>query len=271
MDQNTKAIAFFELHQQGHPFVIPNPWDIGSARIFAAKGFKALATTSAGVDHMNGHKAGTAGRDAILANAAMIAKATDLPVAIDLEDCYGDDAAGIAETINMAAATGAVGGSIEDVRFGSGGKILPFDEAVTRVEAAVAAASALPFKFTLTARTENYLYGHDDLDDTIARLKAFGAAGADVLYAPGLRNIDDVNRLVAALDKPVNVLLGLGNTKLSMADMHKAGVARVSLGAALHRAAITAAIGAVDEILTDGTFGFTSELLSSDHVDALVG
>lgn len=270
MDQKSKAEQFFALHHRGHPFVIPNPWDVGSARIMAAKGFEALATTSVGVDHMNGRHSGTAGRDDILANAELLVPATDLPVSVDLEDCYGRDAAGIAETINLAAKTGAVGGSIEDLRFASDGDIYPLEEAVARVRAAVKAASALPFKFTLTARAENFLFGHRDLDDTIQRLKAYSEAGADVLYAPGLTTVEEVGTLVAALDKPINVLLGLGSTSLTMADMHQAGVARVSLGSALHRAAMTATLNAIDEIQVSGTFGFTSTLATMGSIDEMM-
>lgn len=270
MTQKTKADAFFALHNTGDSFVIPNPWDIGSARIMAAKGFLALATTSAGVDHMNGKRSGTAGRDDILANAKMLAGATDLPLSIDLEDCYGADAAGIAETIGLAADTGAVGGSIEDVRYGGGGDIYPLDDAVARVRAAVEAAAALPFKFTLTARAENFLYGRPDLKDTIARLKAFADAGADVLYAPGIRTAEQVDDIVRAVGKPVNVLLGFGGTNLTMADMHQLGVARISLGSALHRASVTATLDAINEIQNSGTFEFTKELLPMDVVDGLM-
>lgn len=271
MDQKSKADDFFALHNTGDPFIIPNPWDIGSARIMAAKGFSALATTSVGVDHANGKRSGTAGRDDILANATLLAGATDLPLSIDLEDCYGKDASGIAETIQLAADTGAVGGSIEDARNGGGGEIYPLNEAVARVKAAVEAAAALPFKFTLTARAENFLYGHPDLDDTITRLKAFADAGADVLYAPGIRTAEQVDAIVKAVGKPINMLLGFGGTNLTMADMHQLGVARISLGGAIHRASVTATIEALNEIQREGTFKFTKELLPMDVVDDLMG
>ncbi len=269
-DQKSKGERFFELHHQGHTFVIPNPWDAGSAKILASIGYDALATTSVGLDHASGHHSGSAGRTEILANARLIAAATNLPVSIDLEDCYGDDTDGVAETVRLAAATGAVGGSIEDIRFNSGGEFYEFDEALARVEAAVAAARALPFKFTLTARCENFLFGRPDMDDTIKRLNAFADAGADVLYAPGLTSADEIQTLVSSVDKPVNVLLGLANTTLTMADMHRLSVARVSLGSGLHRAALTAFLNAAEEISENGTFGFTAGLLSMDAIDEMM-
>lgn len=271
MDQNTKGAQFHALHHGDGPFVIPNPWDAGSAKILTAMGFEALATTSVGLDHTNGHRSATAGRDEIIANAALIAQSSQLPVSVDLEDCYGADADGIAETIRLAAEAGAVGGSIEDVRYGSDGDIYPFDEAVARVEAAVAAARALPFQFTLTARCENFLFGRPELDDTIRRLQAYSEAGADVLYAPGLTSIEEITAVVEAVDKPVNVLLGLANTKLTMADMHRAGVARVSLGSGLHRAAMTAFIRAAEEIRSTGTFSFTAGVKGMDEIDGMMG
>lgn len=270
MNQTDKGEAFFALHHRGSPFVIPNPWDAGSARIMAAKGFEALATTSAGVDHMMGKPAGTTGRNDMLANTRWIAETTDLPVSADLEDCYGANAAGIAETIRLAADAGAVGGSIEDAVWKQPGSFYDLDTAVSRVEAAVTAARALPFKFTLVARCEYLLYGRRDFDEIIDRLKAFSAAGADVLYAPGLRTDEEVAMIVDAVDKPVNVLLGMGNTTLDMADMHRLGVARVSLGSGIHRAAMAAVLEALDEIRDSGTFGFTKGLPGAGVIDDLL-
>jgi len=270
MDQKAKGDQFFELHHRDHPFVIPNPWDAGSTKILTALGFEALATTSLGLDHTNGHHSATAGREEILENARLIADSTHLPVSVDLEDCYGSDASGIADTIRAAAEAGAVGGSIEDVRYGSDGAIYEFSEAVDRVSAAVEAAHALPFRFTLTARCENFLFGRPELSDTIKRLQAYSAAGADALYAPGLTSAAEIEAIVQAVDKPVNVLLGLANTTLSMADMHRLGVARVSLGSGLHRAAMTAFISAAREIRESGTFGFTAGLASMDEIDAMM-
>lgn len=258
MNQLEKGEAFFALHHRGSPFVIPNPWDPGSARLMEKRGFEALATTSAGVDHMSGRLSNSAGRDEIIANARWIAQSTGLPVAADLEDCYGADAEGIAETIRMAADAGVVGGSIEDNIWTAPGTFYDVETAVSRMKAAVAAARALPFKFTLTARCEFMLYPDADLDACIARLKAYAEAGADVIFAPGLRNVEQVEAVVQAVDKPVNVLLGLANTKMDMADMHRLGVARVSLGAAIHNVAMRAAAEALDEIVQTGTFKFTT-------------
>ena len=268
MNQTEKGERFFALHHSDTPFVMPNPWDPGSALMMQAKGFAALATTSAGADRVMGRVAGTAGRDTILDNARQIIAATDLPVAIDLEDCYGTDDAGIAETIRLAAETGAVGGSIEDAIWGQDGACYDFDTAVARVKAAVAAAAALPFKFTLTARCEHLLNGMGSLDETIARLQAYAAAGADVLFAPGLGSPEAVDAVVQALDKPVNVLLGLADTTMDMADMHRLGVARISLGSGIHSAAMYAASLALEEIVSQGTFSFTEGL---PNIDGLFG
>jgi len=270
MNQSDRGEAFYALHHRGEPFVMPNPWDAGSARIMQAKGFLALGTTSVGVDHAGGRVSGSIGRDAILANIQMISEAVDLPVSADLEDCYGNDADGIGETIQLAAAAGAVGGSIEDAVRLQPGTIYPFEEAVARVAAAVEAAAALPFRFTLCARCENFLFPEPDMADTLARLRAYADAGADLVYAPGLRTRDEVEQVVNAVDKPVNVLLGLSNTTLDMADMHKLGVARVSLGSGIHRAAMRAALDALDEIVETGTFSFTSGLPGAGVLDRLL-
>lgn len=271
MTQSEKAKLFFNLHHQGNPFVMANPWDVGSAHIMAAKGFAALGTTSVGVDHMMGQKAATAGRDTIMENARQIVAATDLPVSIDLEDCYGVDAQGIAETIQLAADTGAVGGSIEDAIYSKPGEIYPLEQAVERVRAAVEAASALPFKFTLCARCENFLLDKLDMDDTIARLRAYAEAGADLLYAPGLSKPEQIEQVVQAVDKPINVLLGISGHNLTMADMHRLGVARVSIGSGFHRAAISAAIKAMDEVLNKGTFDFTKSGVPMGTIDEMMG
>lgn len=268
MNQTEKGDLFFALHHRESPFVIPNPWDPGSALMMQAKGFKALATTSAGADHVMGRFAGSAGRDTILENARQIIAVTDLPVAIDLEDCYGADADGIAETIRLAGEAGAVGGSIEDAIWGQNGAYYDLDTAIKRVRAAVEAAAALPFKFTLTARCEHLLHGVGDLNETIARLKAYEAAGADVLFAPGLREPEAVEAVVQAVGKPVNVILGLADTSMDMADMHRLGVTRISLGSGIHTVAMHTASLALDEIVSQGTFSFTEGLPS---VDSLLG
>ena len=266
MNQKERGDAFKALHHRGQPFVIPNPWDPGSARMMKAKGFEALATTSASVDHVAGRLSGAGGRDLVIENARMIAAATDLPLSVDLEDCYGADADGIAETIQLAAGTGAVGGSIEDAVWGQPGEFYDLHTAVARVEAAVAAARALPFKFTLTARCEYLLYGQRDFGEIVERLKAFSAAGADVLYAPGLKTAEEVETIVQAVDKPVNVLLGMTDTTMDMADMHQLGVARVSLGSGVHTAVMYRASQVLDEIVERGTFTFTKGLPSVDSL-----
>ena len=250
MSQYDKAVAFRALHES--PFVIPNPWDAGAAKILAALGFPALATTSGGAANVAGLPDGGAGRAVIVRNAAEIAAAVDLPVAGDLENGYDD----VAETIRGAAAAGLVGGSIEDHTGVADDPIYPFDIAVARVAEAVAAVRALDFPFTLTARCENHLYGAGDLGDTIRRLQAFEAAGADVLYAPGL-DLEGVRTLCTEVGKPVNVLAGT----TPVADLVDAGATRISLGSTLHRAALGAFIRAAEEIRDHGTFGFTDEAL----------
>lgn len=256
-DQLAKAHALRELHEGPDAFVIPNPWDAGSAKILARLGFKALATTSHGLAAGLGLRdGGLVTREENLANAAAIAAATDLPVSTDLENGYADTPEGVAETIRLAAEAGVVGGSIEDSTGDQSEPIYPFDVAVKRVEAAVAAARTLPFPFTLTARCENFLHGISDLDDTIARLKAFEAAGADVLYCPGITDIEQVRAVCAAVGKPVNVLPL--NPKWTVTQLAEAGVRRVSLGSALSSAAYGAALKGAREVAESGTFGFSA-------------
>ena len=249
MDQHAKANAFRELHRT--PFVIPNPWDPGSAKVLEALGFPALTTTSAGAANVHGVLDGAAGRDAILANAAEIVAAVELPVAADLENGYDDPA----ETIRLAAEAGLVGGSIED-HDPLTNTIYPRDEATARITAAVEAARALDFPFTLVARAENHLHGVDNLDDTIDRLRAYADAGADVLYAPGLRDIDSIRRVCTETGKPVNVLAN----GLPLKDLVAAGATRISLGSLLYRAALTGLVDAATEIQQHGTFAFRNRL-----------
>lgn len=271
MDQSAKAEQFRQLHRRDHPFILPNPWDAGSAKILEGMGFEALATTSAGVDHLNAKLSGMSGRQAAVENVRLVASASSLPVAADLEDCYPEAPGGIAETIRMAADAGAVGGSIEDAVRLSPGAILDLDAAVANVEKAVNAARQLPFPFTLCARCESHLFADPDLDDTVSRLNAYAEAGADLVYAPGLRTVDELKAVVASVGVPVNVLLGLPNTSLTMADMHRLGVKRVSLGSALHRVAMRAFIDAAEEIRAKGTFTFTSGLPGAGALDRFFG
>ncbi|HEX6355475.1 isocitrate lyase/phosphoenolpyruvate mutase family protein [Actinophytocola sp.] len=265
-EQHRRGVAFAELHRD--TFVIPNPWDAGSARLLTQLGFPALATTSAGLAYSLGRGDGAIDRDETLANARTIVAATDLPVSADLEDCYASDADGIGETIRLAAEAGAVGGSIEDATGDPDEPIRPFETAVERVAAAVEAARALPFPFTLTARAENFLYGRQDLDDTIRRLQAFEEAGADVLFAPALPDLDAVRTVCAAVSRPVNhVTIG---GPYSVAELRDCGVRRISLGSALARAALGEALSAAREIQESGTFTFTTRAVPYAEINALL-
>jgi 2-methylisocitrate lyase-like PEP mutase family enzyme len=265
--QAGKGRAFRALHEREAAFVIPNPWDIGSAHVLAHAGFEALATTSMGYAFSIGKRDTAVGRDAMLEHIAAIANATALPVNADLENGYGDDPATVAETIRLAAAAGVVGGSIEDATGRLDDPIYDFDAAVERIRAAVAAARSLPFTFTLTARAENYLHGRLDLQDTIARLKAYEAAGADVLYAPGLKTADDIAAVVRAVDRPVNVLMGLQGVLLSVAELSAIGARRISVGSALYRAAMGAVLRAAHEMKDAGTFGFAADAASPRDIE----
>jgi 2-methylisocitrate lyase-like PEP mutase family enzyme len=265
LTQAEKAVIFQTLHQQHEIFVIGNPWDAGSALILTALGFQALSTTSAGLAFTLGRKDGTASitRCEALANAKSIADATGLPVAADLENGYGHAPEEAAETIRLAGETaGLVGGSIEDASGDSAHPIYDFQHAVERIAAAGAAARALPFPFMLVARAENYLHGRPDLDDTIRRLQAFEAAGADVLYAPGITNPDDIRTVCSSVSKPVNVLTGMkGAPPLTVKQLGELGVRRISVGSGFSRAALTAFYHAAREVIEDGTFTFADEAL----------
>ena len=256
--QLEKGRTFQALHERSSAFIIPNPWDIGSARILEQMGFDALATTSMGYAFSLGKLDTTVGRGEMLAHVAAIAAATSLPVNADLENGYGDDPQTVAETIRLAAAAGVAGGSIEDATGRAGDPIYTIEFAVERVRAAVAVARALPFPFMLTARAENYLHGRPDLDDTIRRLKAFEDAGADVLYAPGLRSKDDIAAVVSSVRRPVNVLMGLQGVLLSAAELSEIGARRISVGSALYRTAMGAFLRAANEMRQQGTFGFAA-------------
>jgi 2-methylisocitrate lyase-like PEP mutase family enzyme len=265
--QREKAERFRALHERPRVFVIPNPFDVGTARILAGLAFEALATTSAGCAFGLGRRDGAITRDEALAHARAIVEATPLPVSADLENGYADAPEAVARTIALAAEAGLVGCSIEDASGDPARPIYEFAEAVERVAAAVEAAHALPFAFTLTARAENFLHGRPDLDDTIRRLHAFEAAGADVLYAPGLREVEPIRTVCAALSKPVNVLAGVGSAPLSVEQLAAAGVRRISLGSALARAALGAFLDAAREIKEQGTFTFTSRSASFKDLD----
>ena len=270
--QAEKAAAFLALHQRPDPFVVANPWDAGTARILTALGFQALSTTSAGLAFTLGRRdaAGCVSRDEALANARSIVDATTLPVAADLENGYGHSPESAAETIRLAAAAGLIGGSIEDATGDPANPIYDFHLAVERIHAAAAAAHALQFPFMLVARAENYLHGRPDLDDTIRRLQAFEAAGAEVLYAPGITRAEDIRAVCASVSKPVNVLMGIkGVPPLSLGELGALGVRRVSLGSGFARAALTAFLHAAREVRDHGTFTFAEETLYMSELVAL--
>jgi 2-methylisocitrate lyase-like PEP mutase family enzyme len=246
--QSQKATDFQALHE-GDPFVIPNPWDTGSARVFEALGFKALATTSSGFAFTLGRLDGSVTLDEIVDHTRALDQATGLPVSVDLENGYGPDPEHAARAVTAAGDAGAVGGSIED--YDRGGELYSLDHAVERVAAAVEAAQALSFPFTLTARAENHIRGNPDLDDTIARLQAYDRAGADVLYAPGLRNGEEIRAVCEAVSKPVNVLARPG---LSMSEITEAGGQRVSVGGGLAFVGVAAMVEAAEQIRDTGDF-----------------
>jgi 2-methylisocitrate lyase-like PEP mutase family enzyme len=263
--QAEKAAQFKALHQRPETFVIANPWDAGTARILTALGFAALSTTSAGLAFTLGKKDGTGSvsRDEALANARSIVDATELPVAADLENGYGDKPEDAAETIRLAAlSAGLVGGSIEDATGDPSHPIYDFNHAVERIAAVVAAARALPFPFMLVARAENYLHGRPELDDTIRRLQAFEAAGAEVLYAPGITRPEDIRSVCSSVSKPVNVLMGMkGAPPLTVKELEALGVRRISIGSGFSRAAMTAFLRAAQEVMDQGTFTFAEDTL----------
>lgn len=246
--QEQKGQRFRDLHA-GDPFVIPNPWDAGSARAFAGLGFKALATTSSGFAFTLGRFDGDVTLDEVVEHVRQLDRATDLPISVDLENGYGDDPESAARAIARAAEAGAVGGSIED--YDGNGRLYDLEHAVERVAAAVEAGRRLEFPFTLTARAENHIRGNPDLGDTVARLQAFEEAGADVLYAPGLRTAEEIRTVCDAVSKPVNVLARRG---LSLTEIVDAGGQRISVGGALTWAAVNAAVAAADAIRDRGDF-----------------
>lgn len=267
--QAEKAQAFRALHDRPGAFIIPNPWDMGSARILAHLGFAALATTSMGYAFSLGRPDNTLNRAETLAYASAIVSAASLPVSADLENGFGDDPKVVAETIRLAAASGLVGGSIEDATGCPDDPIYEIAHAVERIQAATETARALPFPFTLTARAENYLHGRADLADTIRRLQAFQEAGADVLYAPGLASKNDIATVVSSVDRPVNVVMGLEGAQFSLAELSAIGVRRISVGSALYRTALGAAWRAAREMREQGTFAFAKEAVPPREISPI--
>lgn len=274
LSQAAKADAFRALHNQSGTFVIPNPWDVGSAKVLAGLGYKALATTSSGMALSMGLLDGQVTREDVLDHCRLLAGATDLPLAADLEDCFGKTPDNAAETLRLGAAAGLVGGSIEDWcpphRNNGEAKLYAMEQAAERVVAAGEAARSLSHDFVLAARAENHIRGVTDLGDTIKRLQAYQEAGADVLYAPGLKTLDDIRTVVQAVDRPVNVLLGGATDQHTMAQMAELGVKRVSLGGAFANAAFSAFLRAAQEVADQGTFTFRSEATGMGRVSKLI-
>jgi len=250
ISQADKAQRFLALHRPGEPLLMPNPWDLGSARLLASLGFEALATTSSGFAATLGRNDGSVTRDEAMVHAAVIVAATDLPVSADLENAYADEPAGVADTMRLAIQVGLAGASIEDYAR----EIYDIGPATERVAAAAEAAHAGPGRLVLTARAENYLHGRPDLADTITRLQAYQEAGADVLYAPGLRRLEDISQLIREVDRPVNVLALNGAPPV--AELASAGVSRISVGGAFAFAALGAVAAAAAELREQGTYGW---------------
>jgi 2-methylisocitrate lyase-like PEP mutase family enzyme len=265
--QAEKAVRFRQLHQQPGHFVVANAWDAGSAKILAGLGFAALATSSGAQAGVLGRRDGMVSREEALAHCRAIVEAVDLPVSADLEKGFDDRPEGCAETIRLAAATGLVGGSIEDFSGDPQRPLYDLAQATERVAAAVAAARSLPFDFTLTARAENFLRGNPDLDDTIKRLQAFEKAGADVLMAPGLPDLAAVRAVCAALSRPFNFMAGVRGRSFPVADLAAAGVKRISLATSLYRAAMSGLVAAATEVKEQGSFAYVETTMATPELN----
>ena len=268
--QAEKAAAFEALHKAPGVFIIPNPWDSGSARLLAGIGYKALTTTSAGYARSIGYSDYNAGRAAVIEHIRLMAPSVDIPLAADLEDGFGPRSEDCAETIRQGAEAGLVGGSIEDFTGDRSNPIHSIAAAADRIRAASEAARKLPFKFMLCARAENYLHGRADLADTIARLQAYQEAGADVLFAPGLNTSDEVREVCRSIDRPFNIVRGPRKETLTVAQVGALGVKRISTGGMMHAVAASAMIGAAKEMLEQGTFEFTKAMPHAGEIDALL-
>ncbi len=261
-----KAAVFKALHDRADPFIIPNPWDAGTARLLASLGFEALASTSLGLALTYGRS--TVTQTEILANSKAIADATDLPVTADLENCGAHDPRGAAKMIRLASEAGVVGGSMEDATGDTSAPIYDFTQAVERIQAAVEEVRSLPIPFVLTARADNFVHGVTDLDDTIRRLQAFADAGADVLYAPGIKDIATIKTVVSAVTKPLNVVMSHADPSLTVSDLAAVGVKRISVGASMARYAIAAFLKAGREMKDDGAFTFIQDAMPSKQLEA---
>lgn len=266
--QSEKAARFRDLHSAPGSFLIPNPWDGASTKILEALGFPALATSSGACAATLGRVDGRITRDEALAHALLIVENTSLPVSADLEKCFADDPKEAAETIRLAADAGLVGGSIEDTSDDPANPVFAFDLAVERVAAAAAVAKSLPFPFMLAARAQNFVRGKPDLDDTIRRLQAFERAGADVLFAPGLPDLEAVRKVCESVSRPVNFMVGMPGRSFSVAELTAAGVKRISLATSLYKASVTGFLAATTEILEHGTFGYVETSIPSRDLAA---
>jgi 2-methylisocitrate lyase-like PEP mutase family enzyme len=267
--QAEKGLAFRSLHERESAFIIPNPWDAGTARLLTHLGFEALATTSGGYAFSTGQRDNTVARDEVMRHLSVMVAATNLPVSADLENGFGDAPEVVAETFRLATATGIVGGSIEDATGNTDHPIYEEELAAERVRAAAAVAHALPFPFTLTGRAENYLHDRRNLKDTIKRLQAYQEAGADVLYAPGLTSKEEIATVVSSVDRPVNVLAGLQGFQLNLNTLSELGVKRISVGGALYRAALGAFLRGAQEMRVHGTFAFVEDAASYRDISAI--
>jgi len=267
--QLEKSREFEELHKKGSCFVIANPWDCGSARLLEHLGFKALASTGAGFAFSKGRSDLSVDAQGMMPHLAELAAATDLPISADLQNGFGDAPEAAAQAIIAAAQAGVVGGSIEDASGNAGQPIYDIGLAVERIRAAAHAARSFGFKFMLTARAENYLYGRPDLKDTIRRLQSYQDAGADVLFAPGIQSKEDIRAIVSSIDLPLNVIMGFQGVQLTVDELRELGVARVSLGGSLARAAYGALLRAATEVQSAGTFNYAGEAISAREINRI--
>lgn len=268
--QAERATTFRALHERPGAFIIPNPWDAGTAKLLVAAGFEALATTSFGLANMLGRADSRVTLAEVIENCRMIAQATELPVNVDLENCFAHDPEAATAAIRLAAETGAVGGSIEDYTGDPAHPIYEYELAVSRVRAAAAVARTLPVPFLLTARAENLIHGRNDMADTIRRLRAYEEAGADVLYAPGLRNLDDVRAVVRAVTRPVNVVTGWLDPDITLAQLSEAGAKRISVGGALSRLTLTAFVQAAKTMRERGSFAWMREMTGTTELQKML-
>lgn len=269
--QIEKSQEFVELHKPGNCFVIPNPWDRGSAKLLSHLGFQALASTGAGFAFSQGHADLSITKKEMMKYLSDIASATNLPINADLQNGFGDSPEEVAITIIEASKTGVVGGSIEDASGNLDKPIYDLEYAVERIKAATEAARSQDFRFMLTARAENFLYGRPDLKDTIKRLQAYQNAGADVLFAPGVQSEEDIRSVISSVDRPLNVIMGFQGAQLTMSKLQKLGVRRISLGGSLARAAYGELMRAATEVLTQGTFKYAENAISGKEINGIFG